>query len=536
MPERAARVLAGVLLLGICLLTLRYGLPGDVRFEIGTQQVSPAGAAGTFTHRPLLYRLLMAALVFPAEAVGGRLATFEMMLRCEALLLTAAACALLWSGLRRRHPDAALPVAMGVFGALLLVGPSITLEPEWLATVLTVAGVGAALLSRRGWPGSVAGGILIAGAAAVKVVSLPIAVIGLLALVVLDRRRALWTTIAAAVSGLLYVGAIALLFPQEIRWLLDIRTLQPAPIEPGRELNLIGVYLVNLAVSWPVIALLPAALVGSRRSIKATVALALVLAFLPVLIQQQFFFYHAAAIPVVAAVVVAVALRHPSRVQVIGVLTLTLWTALLMSTPYEWRKDRPLVWFAVTLAAAAVAWWWQRHQRTAGETPRRKLTAGRRLLVGALVALCLVPTSIPTAAGSLSLPASGRSTPLRRTEDRLEREVAAAALRQRIGTDAPVTYLAFGESAYFLGNPTTCRYPSPVFLQRSRYVHGQEDTRSWQENLDCLIDQPGAWLVWDTSWFDTAPAPPAVQQAIRTSFACERGFRANTLLICPRRG
>lgn len=535
MPERAARAFAGVLVLGVCLLTLQYGLTGDVRFEIGVQQVSPAGPVDTFTHRPLLYRLLIAALIAPAEAVTSGIAGFELIMRCQAMLLAGACCVLLWAGLRRHQPHASVPVAIGVFGALTLIGPSITLEPEWMALVLTVAGVGAALLPRRNRPGAVIGGVLLAAAAAVKVVSLPIAIIGLIALLLLDRRRALSTTVAAAIGGLAYLGAVALLFPQEIRWLLDIRTLQPDPIEPGRELLLISVFLVNMAVAWPVIALLPAALVGTRRSIRIAVAGALLLAFVPVLIQQQFFFYHAAAVPVVATVVVAVALRNPSPLQVAGVLALVIWTGLLMSTPYEWREDVPALWFVVTLAAAAVAWWWQRRNPVA-EHPRRQLSMVRRLLVGALVAVCLVPTSIPTAAGSLSLPSSGQSTPLRRTEDRIERETAADAIRKRIGADTPVTYLTFGESAYFQQNPTTCRYPAPVFLQRSRYVHKQEGTRSWAETLDCLAEVPGQWLVWDTAWFQTPQAPVAVDEAIRVNFACERGFRARNLLVCPRRG
>jgi len=43
MSDRLPRLLAGALLLGISLLTLACGLPNDVRYEIGTKAVSPAG-------------------------------------------------------------------------------------------------------------------------------------------------------------------------------------------------------------------------------------------------------------------------------------------------------------------------------------------------------------------------------------------------------------------------------------------------------------------------------------------------------------
>jgi hypothetical protein len=53
----------------VCLVTLFYPLHGDVRHEIGVQAVSGHSAASTFSHRPLLYRLIVSVLAWPADLV-----------------------------------------------------------------------------------------------------------------------------------------------------------------------------------------------------------------------------------------------------------------------------------------------------------------------------------------------------------------------------------------------------------------------------------------------------------------------------------
>jgi hypothetical protein len=72
-PSRLVTVVAalnspyvlGPTLVIILLITLPYGLHNDIRYEIGVQAVSDQSAAFTFSHRPLLYRLLLAALAWP---------------------------------------------------------------------------------------------------------------------------------------------------------------------------------------------------------------------------------------------------------------------------------------------------------------------------------------------------------------------------------------------------------------------------------------------------------------------------------------
>lgn len=102
---------------------LPVSLNGDIRYEVGAQTTSPTGASGTFTHRPLLYRLMMAGVIRPAGEVTGRVGEFETVLRIEATLLCVVAGALLWFGVRRHHRESALPVAVAVTAALVLVNP-----------------------------------------------------------------------------------------------------------------------------------------------------------------------------------------------------------------------------------------------------------------------------------------------------------------------------------------------------------------------------------------------------------------------------
>ena len=542
------------LVVGVCLLaaisvlTLPYGLPNDIRYEIGAKEVSPYGPAGTFTHRPLLYRLITSLMAAVVGLVTSHRTFFEIGIRSETVLLAAAASVLLWAGLRRYWSAGAVAVAVAVFGAQVLMDPAFTLEPEWLATTLTVAGVGAALAFRRTWAGSAAGGILLASATAVKIISLPIALIGLIAILVLDRRRALGATIAAAVSGGLFLVGLALLFPREITWLFDIQTVQPLVPSLGTEIGRMATYLVNVVVMWPVLALLPAGLLATRWQFKVAVAAALVLGWLPAQIQQHFYIYHAAPLPVVgAAVIGAAAARRLDRVEAIALIVISVWTGVLLSLPRSLRVPYAPVWFGLTLAIGAVAWWWRRRRLAVApaapdgvagvpgdvaDVGPQRWYAG--LLTGGLVAITMVGVSLPMSAESLSLPASSSRNEHVRDAAAGHDVRDAKRIHRRIGTTTPVTYLTFGDIAYFLKNPATCRYPSPVFLQRDSVQHDQEGTKSWHEAELCLT-QPGRWLVWDTGWFRLAGQPPAIVEAIRHNFNCKRGFRAGKLEVCPHR-
>jgi hypothetical protein len=129
----------GLLLVIILLITLPYGLHNDIRYEIGVHAVSDQSAALTFSHRPLLYRLLLAALAWPGFLFSLGLESREVLLRVEAVILSLGAAMLLFFGLRRYDRYFALPSALVVLASIVLMSPGVTLEPEWLSLVLAVA-------------------------------------------------------------------------------------------------------------------------------------------------------------------------------------------------------------------------------------------------------------------------------------------------------------------------------------------------------------------------------------------------------------
>ncbi len=101
---------------------------------------------------------------------------------------------------------------------------------------------------------------------------------------------------------------------------------------------------------------------------------------------------------------------------------------------------------------------------------------------------------------------------------RLEDEVSL--LRGSIGPDEPVLYLTYGTVGYHLGNPTDCRYPSPLWL-----VAG-EDLASGRDNARCLDDENAAWVIIEPAWYD-GPLP--------TNADCADMVHTDHLVACPLR-
>jgi hypothetical protein len=165
-------------------------------------------------------------------------------------------------------------------------------------------------------------------------------------------------------------------------------------------------------------------------------------------------------------------------------------------------------------------------------------TTGPRPVVALLAALLgvatWVPASAPTAAESVTL-STRHNTPQLLGAATTGQLVWAEAMRQRIGPDTPATYLSFGTTNYMLRNPSTCEFPTGVFLQRSRTIRRQEGTPTWRANLRCLTDKPGQLLVWDPQWFLLRRQPPEVKAALAAAFDCQRGFTVDRIQVCPRR-
>jgi len=526
-------------LVALSLVTISAPLDGDVRYEIGAQTTSPASPAGTFTHRPLMYRMVTSGLIGVADRFTDGVIEFERVMRLESLVLAFLAGLLLWLGLRRRWPELGAPLSLTVTAALVLIGPSTVLEPEWLAVVLTVAGVGLALMlpSRPPWGvlSGVLGGLLLTAAAATKVVTLPIAIVGLLTLLLSDRRRCLIATLGAVVGGFGYLVIVAVAAPWEYQWMIDTAALVPERGRPEVHAEAMT-YLGNVALIWPAVTLLPAALVGLPRNVLLAGVVAALLAWLPVALQNQYFLYHATALPVVGAICLYGALRRAGPLFALPVLAAAGCTYYVLTRSADWRVAHQTQLFTTVAATAggmavlSIGW----------HVGRRFLarTAGPRPVVALLAALLVVatwlPSSAPTAAESVTL--STRKNTQQAIRAATTGQLAwAEVMRQRIGADTPVTYLTFGTTNYMLRNPSTCEFPTSVFLQRSRTIRRQEGTPTWRANLRCLTDKPGQLLIWDPQWFLLRRQPAEVKEAIAAAFDCEQGFTIDRIQVCQRR-
>lgn len=518
----------------IAALTLPSGLTPNARYELGSQAVSDHQVTGTFTHRPLMHRWLIAALAAPARLVSQDVESFEVGIRAMAILVCVAAAALLYLGLRRFRRDLALPISMAVAAALLLVSPGITLEPDWLAVPLAVAGLGAALMFRNVWVAGLIGGALLAAAAAIKIITLPTALIAVLALLVLDRRRSVITTASALVFGLGWIVWVFVAVPREFQWLVDTASLQPARGAAWTLQSTLEI-VANAATLWPLVALIPMVFVGAVRREKLIILTALVLAWLPVQVQNQFNLYHLAPLAVLGAVcMVRTVQRSRGGAGTIAVLVAaSAWTAWVLTTTPMWRDTyQGIVYGVVALLALAGLVAQSLHVRRATAPPHRRHW---RLVAAGGVLLAMVPASLPSAAWSVTM-RDDNSNSARVQSDLTEaRHEYVDELHARIGADTPVIYLALGDRAYLIGNPTPCRYPTNVFLQRSRFIPELEQTASFRDNLKCLADPEAEYLIWDPDWFSLDTALASVREAVVDHYDCARAFRSDSFIVCPRR-
>ncbi len=517
------------------LAVVGYPLNGNVRYELGVHRVSGYPVAETFSHRPITFRFLAAAQAWLPEVISslggpagslGRVWLFETSFRLGAALWCAAAALLLWTGLRKRFATATWAYAVAAYAGLLFTAPA-TGEPDWLAAVLAVAAVGAGLHGGRVW-GGMAGGVLLALAALVKISSLPLALAALVVLWALDHARGVIAAASALVTGLLAVAAIAAWAPYEIVWLLDIRALQPDPWT-GPQASEAGNYVMNLAARWPTIALLPAYFFGAVRREAWTVAVALGLTAFGIVLQGQYYVYHAMGLVALSAVLAVRTMDRTGTALHPLLLALCGWTLVLFLLPAPWRIQHATTLYLITTAWVVGLALWQRRavKRTRGEPPQRGLRAA------AVVGLAMLATQLPASAEALTIGTAGK-TALGNTAALRDDLAVAAQLRGVIGTDTPVVYLAFGDTAYVLGNPTHCRYPSPLFLQRPEARDGASPATRL-ENLACVTEPDARWLVWDRGWLHRKGAPADLIAVIDATWDCDEALSAGPYTVCPRR-
>lgn len=523
-------------LVGLAVLaTAGFPLHGDVRYELGTHRVSTFSVAETFSHRPIVFRLLtefhawlpdQIATAFGQAGSMANAVAFEASYRLIAYLLCAGAGAVLWAGLRTRTTNASA-YALAAFAGLALVGRTVG-QPDWAAAVLAVSAVGVGLVgTSRGW--AVLAGLLLALAALVKIATLPVAVAGLVVIVALDRRRGLVSAIAAFVLGSALLIAIWALAPWEIRWLLDIRSLQPSPFTRAKAQAALT-YFAAAAVRWPSVALIPVFFIRANRRERWYGLAVVLLATSAVIIQGQYYGYHAAALVCVSAVMAVHTIARSARLLRFTMAIWILGVGLLFLSPVDWRAEHSGYLFALTLGwvvAVAVAQF-----RTPRTSPA--VGAGGRVWAVVLVVASLLATCTDYSAEALV----GNSSDLTVATDRAGFAYGldtAAQLHDRIGAATPVAYLVFGQSTYIVGNPTQCQYPSALFLQRPNAASlASAQTRG--ENLACLSNPSAQYLIWDQAWLKPDRAASDVMAAVDANFDCSAAQRYGALTVCPRRG
>jgi hypothetical protein len=478
--------------------------------------------------------------------VGGSSSnTANLVIRIETYVVVVAVIAVLFLGVRRvagRQAAAGIAGATGL--ALLIAPPWHFLEPDWVAALAAVLAVGAACAPRRPWLGALLAGPAAMLVVAVKASTFPVALIALIVIGVFDRRRAAWTTLSTVVCVALWYLLTKHFQPWEWTWLSDLANLvhsKPQGIHVA-DLRMLRFAIGDAAVLTPVLALAPAAAAalvcreaGRRRWVGVAVAVvAGGLTLAPAYGQGEFFNYHFASSVVLAAGVcgAAFALCPGFRLPLAAAAVLVTGVSLvLLRQPASWRLAHavPVVWaYEITAAALAVAAWFLARFLIGRTRVSLPWPAGVVALCFALLPPVLLGSPYAFSTYDYDI-LNSRST-----------DAALADLGKRLGPDTLVLYLTYGPVNHAMGNPTTCRYPSPLWLQRGMIVPRMRTRPSYADNLRCLTDDSDArYLIVQTSWFSLRSSTPDVRALLDRRFDCSPAARIpapQPLLVCPARG
>lgn len=522
-----------------CTTSPLAALNGDTRYTIGAVRVTAAAGwspLDAWTHRPLANRLLM--WLFDRFQVGS----FGFQEQCWFGLGTALSCGaaeLLRRGLRRVDADASWPVALAVAAALAWAPGRAYWQPEWLAIIFAVAGLGV-LLGRRGPGVLVLGGTLLALAALMKYTTVSTSLLALTVLACWGLGPAVAAGLATAVVGMALFALTLAVASDEWRWFTEMPDLAASslPVLTGTGRTLLDVAMVAPVLIWllPSWAAAMAQTPTHRRPLVALTPLGVLAVLATTAAQGQWYNYHVASLTVLAAgagaaqatrMARAGGVRPPAAAALVAVLTLI--TALMDAASPEWRL-RSVVGAAALMVTGTVL------LTVLVIGPLRPAPQSNTVLRWTIpLALSgLIVPLLPSTPFSYQQTLSNftRASELHRRDTNAR---DAAAVHQAVGTDTPLTYLAFGEQAYFVQNPSRCRYAAATFLQRSRWV---DDTSlaSFAENLRCLDDTQVPYVYVSETWFRIKKTAPQVGAALERNYDCSRAIRVekNTIL-CPRR-
>ncbi|MEU6653065.1 hypothetical protein ABZ904_27425 [Streptomyces sp. NPDC046900] len=526
-------------------------LTGDLQYVLGALRTG--GDAGyspseVFTHRPFFYRWFIALL---DKITFGDTVERETVMEAAGALLAAAAAYALYIALRRWVSGREAALAAGAAGLLMILTPRTDfLQPEWAAVVLSVFGVAAALGPARPWPAALLAAVPLGLAVMMKYSTASTAAFGILLVYVADRGRAVRVALVAVVGAVGLFGLSVLAGSHELQWTKDMpqinqSALSRTGIHPAYIFERSVDFLADRSVLSPMLLLLPGALLlllarvrgRGRRLELSVIALAIGCGSLAVVVVQgNWFLYHAFQLTVVAAATWGLAVGGARRTPpwCFGVVSLLLGALPVLYTHAPKGLQRPATVWAlglVALLAAGVDTWREARVRNGARPGRRGVWPGALIALAGVV--CVTGGIWPD---SPHLVSHGKvnSTSASYLRSMERREQVANELRAQIPAGAPVLYLAFGDSVYYIDHPAQCRYPIATFLQRSRFLKDVAGLKSFKENADCVDHDPARYAVLDRVWFRPGKVDPELKRRITATYDCPPNGESK-IVVCVRR-
>ena len=84
-----------------------------------------------------------------------------------------------------------------------------------------------------------------------------------------------------------------------------------------------------------------------------------------------------------------------------------------------------------------------------------------------------------------------------------------------MSTPAKHNQARYGTINHAMGNPTSCRYPSPQWLQRANIYPEVRTYPSYADNLKCLTgDRTARYLIWQIKWLSANRTSRTVRELI----------------------
>jgi hypothetical protein len=526
-------------------------LNGDIQYVLGG--LSAAGDIGwvdTFVHRPLPYRLFMSVLNVAAGAVGLRTVDFvpyETVIHVIGIVIALASGALLWRALLPRlGRTTAAAVGAATALALILAPSHDYLQAEWVATLLAVVALSAAMLPRRAAAAAALAGLCLVAVAGVKVSTVFLVPAVLIVLAYLDRRRVGPVLLGTAGWAVAY-AVVLILLPLERQWTFDSAAL--SALSRDESLRSALAAISEKAMVTPVILLVPcalalalAALGGSMRRRVLLVAGFVVTSLLligPSVAQGTWQVYHLAPLPVAATAFVAgvgawwwTTRRQQPWPILVGIPVAAVLATAFLSQDLPTRTALVGEARGVALALTIVTGAWGVALTWPGRAPGSTIRTPHPLTFGlALVALlAFLPAQAPDTAWDVGRDRTNASWNAQSTA----MHAGLRRLTSEIGDDGPVLYVAFGTAPYHMGIPTTCRYPSPLWVQRGTVYRSLRELWSYSDNLACFDAHLAAYVVIETGWAMPGRLTGDMQRGL-SGFDCNAGRSLNGMLSCPSR-